>query len=99
MPAGATVSLPAATDLRVKSLPIFRAWLDRVSSRKREIESTRKANAQGKVMNDKFDELAKGLVQSITRQGALHQARLCCAIVLGIAWSFGVAAATFTDAN
>src|SRR6266481_9298362 len=44
-------------------------------------------------MNDKFDELAKSLVQSVTRRGAL------CCVVLGIEWSFSVAAATFSDAN
>ena len=42
-----------------------------------------------KVMNDKFDELAKGLVQSVTRRGALKKFG---AGLLGIALaSFGLA--------
>src|SRR5262249_3469725 len=34
---------------------------------------TTKFKHEGKVMNDKFDELAKGMAQSVTRRGALKK--------------------------
>ena len=43
-----------------------------------------------KVMNDKFDELAKGLAQSVTRRGALKK------FGLGLA---GIAVASHISAN
>jgi hypothetical protein len=54
------------------------------------IESHHSNNQQTKVMNDKFDELAKDLARSVTRRHALRRFVIGCA---------GVALATLGLAN
>src|SRR6266478_7526520 len=61
------------------------------------MEQRKENQNERKVMNDKFDELAKGLAQSVTRRGAVKKFGVCLAgIALALpsvaAWESDIAA-------